>query len=169
MKLKALALVSMLALSGNVMADTASASVVWTGLVPGSEDGETIKITGLGGGSIATGTLFVANNGTFTSNSVVLESRRANSQAAGEGSPGWQTGDLVNANWTLQSVVLNYGSTPATGAAAVVKNNGTAWEVGSQQTATNNITLSIDQTAEVETQVGEAVQAQVTVVASIAA
>lgn len=168
MKLKALALASMLAISGNALAETASASLVWSGYVPGTEDGQRIKITGLNNGAIGSGTLIVANNGTFTSNQVVLESRRANALA---GENGWAIGDLVNATWTLSSAQVNYGGVPATDATVVVRNNGTVWAQGQtgQITGTNNVNITVQQTTPIEVGVNSTVQAQVTVLAQIPA
>lgn len=154
MNFKKAAIIAALALSSNVMAADPSASVVWSGLVPGSVDGDVIKITGLAGGAIGNGTLMVAPDGTFTSNEVNLEARLVD------------TGALQEATWTLSGSVVNYGSSDATAANLIVKNNGTEWEKGSEIGSTDKINLSVAQDAEIYTAVGEAVQVQVTVVAS---
>ncbi|WP_217540365.1 hypothetical protein [Vibrio metschnikovii] len=154
MNFKKVAIIAALALSSNAMAQDPAASVVWTGLVPGSAEGDVIKITGLAGGAIATGTLLVASDGTFTSNEVNLESRKISDN------------QLQEAIWTLSSSIVNYGSSAATGANLIVKNNGSAWEKGSNLPATSKVNLTVAQDAAIDTSVGEAVQAQVTVVAA---
>ncbi|WP_217520383.1 hypothetical protein [Vibrio metschnikovii] len=154
MKFKKTAMIAALVLSSNVMAADPTASVLWTGLVPGSVEGDAIKITGLAGGAINNGTLIVARDGTFTSNEVNLESHLV------------ETNELQEATWTLSSSIVNYGSSVATDANLIVKNNGAEWVKGTEINNTDRVTLSVAQDAAVETAVGEAVQVQVTVVAS---
>lgn len=154
MNFKKASIIAALVLSSSAMAADPSASVIWSGLVPGSVSGDTIKITGLSGGVIGNGTLMVASDGTFTSNEVVLESRLVDDNV------------LQEATWTLSSSVVNYGSSDATAANLIVKNDGAEWTKGSEISGTDRINLSVAQDAEVETAVGEAVQVQVTVVAS---
>lgn len=154
MNFKKATIIAALALSSNAMAADPSASVVWTGLVPGSVEGDVIKITGLAGGSISNGTLLVAPDGTFTSNEVNLESRTV------------EKGDLQESTWTLTNAIVSYGSSDASSANLIVKNNGTAWERGAEIEGASKINISVAQDTEVNTAVGDSVQAQVTVVAS---
>ncbi|MGL4828351.1 MAG: hypothetical protein ACRCXG_03520 [Vibrio sp.] len=56
-------------------ADEASAEVIWSGLIGSSVPSTNLKITGEGGGEIASGTLFIDKDGKFTSTEVILEAR----------------------------------------------------------------------------------------------
>lgn len=162
MNFKKATIIAALVLSSNAMAADApgvihtdpSASVVWSGLVPGSVEGSAIKITGLGGGAFRNGTLSVAPDGTFTSSEINLESRLV------------ENGDLKEATWTLTNSVVKYGSSDATAAKLTVKNNGAQWTEGLAIGKTSRINLSVAQDAAIDTAVGDAVQVQVTVVAS---
>lgn len=58
-------------------ADTqeARATIIWNGLIGSTVPGTNLKITGAGGSDIADGTLYVKDDGTFTSSSVIIEAR----------------------------------------------------------------------------------------------
>lgn len=154
MNFKKATIIAALVLSSNAMAADPSASVVWSGLVPGSVEGSDIKITGLGGGAFRNGTLSVAPDGTFTSSEINLESRLV------------ANGGLKEATWTLSNSVVKYGSSDAASAKLTVKNNGTTWAQGTEIAKASKINLSVAQDAAIDTAVGDAVQVQVTVVAS---
>jgi len=138
-----------------------TASVVWSGMVPGSTVGTDLMITGLAGGSIGNGTLVVATDGTFTSSTVILESHENTGTLLAP-----VVGDITTANWTLSSALINYTTSSATGTTLVVSSDGATWAVGSQMAATDTLRLNVAQTADVDTTTGELVQVQVTVVAS---
>lgn len=138
-----------------------TASVVWSGMVPGSTAGDTIMITGLAGGAIGSGTLLVANDGSFTSSTIILESHE---NTGTEAAP--VVGDITLAKWTLSSALVNYTTSAATDAVLDVKSNGTTWAVGAELASENTLRLEVAQTAALDTTTGELVQVQVTVVAS---
>lgn len=70
-------------------ADEASAEVIWSGLIGSSVPSENLVITGEGGGDIASGTLFIEEDGKFTSTEVTLEARDYDStlEAIGDRQP----------------------------------------------------------------------------------
>jgi len=53
----------------------ATATIIWNGAIGTTVPGSNLIITGVGGGDIASGTLFVENDGTFTSSTVALQAR----------------------------------------------------------------------------------------------
>ncbi|GLR03866.1 hypothetical protein GCM10007906_14530 [Vibrio hyugaensis] len=59
-------------------ADEALADAIWSGVVGGSVPSSNLIITGESGGDIQQGTLYVNQDGTFTSSNVVLEARDYN-------------------------------------------------------------------------------------------
>lgn len=54
-------------------AQEARSTIIWNGLIGSSVPGSNLKITGAGGADIADGTLYINDDGTFTSSSVILE------------------------------------------------------------------------------------------------
>ncbi|WP_261885603.1 hypothetical protein [Vibrio pomeroyi] len=78
--------------SGSVYAadDAAIANVIWSGDIGSSIPSSNLIITGLGGGDIETGKLYVDSKGTFSSSEVVLESRQFDPETAtvGDRQPG---------------------------------------------------------------------------------
>lgn len=160
MKKTALALA--LAFSASAMASNPVANIVWAGFVPGSVAGDTLVITGLSGQAIENGQLVVATDGSFTSTGVTLESRAF---TPGTGGAAGTVGALANANWTLSNAQVSYSGSSASGTALVVKADGSAWTVGSKQSAKNTLNLTVEQTNAVDVSAGGSVQAQVTIVA----
>ncbi|MBY7732124.1 hypothetical protein JHW46_17425 [Vibrio splendidus] len=89
--------------SGSVYAadDVATADAIWSGVIGNSVPSSNLIITGLGGGDIQTGELYIKSDGTFTSSELILESRQFDSDTSETGNrqPG--------ATWTyLTSQVL---------------------------------------------------------------
>ncbi|MBS0041131.1 hypothetical protein KFE26_02240 [Shewanella sp. M16] len=156
--------IAAVAISSSAYAVDPTASVVWNGMVPGSTGGDTIMITGLAGGAIGGGTLVVANGGSFTSSTIILE--------AHETTDGVTPGDITVANWTLSSALLNYTTTATTGLNLEVQNDGTLWNIGevlgagAVDTGIDTLRLTVSQDADAGTTSGELVQVQVTVVAA---
>ena len=90
---KLLAAALLIATAGVAQAEeAATAEVTWLGNVSSTVDGETLKITGAGGGEIGSGTLSVSEDGSFTASSVVVESRAIADDA------------LTDAMWTFNNV-----------------------------------------------------------------
>ncbi|ENK2091614.1 TPA: hypothetical protein I7671_04315 [Vibrio vulnificus] len=81
----------------------ATAQVVWNGFVGNTVEGSNLIITGIGGGEIGSGTLFVEPDGTFTSSQVVLEAHDfdTDTQTVGERQP--------SASWTYVSSQVMVG------------------------------------------------------------
>lgn len=98
---KLLAAALLVAITGTAHAETAAtANVKWVGLVDSVTDGETIKITGAGGGAIENGTLSVSSDASFTATSVVVEAR----YIADATDSSYAANDLAEAQWTFTNV-----------------------------------------------------------------
>lgn len=98
-----LAIAGLCAMSAGAFAatDSAHAVVTWSGSVPGVLPGNTITITGLGKGAIASGTLNVEADGTFASQTAVILESHSFDDTLPEAD---QIGDLVDATWSLTNV-----------------------------------------------------------------
>ncbi|HGO5291157.1 hypothetical protein EQ875_01425 [Photobacterium damselae subsp. damselae] len=104
-----LAIAGLCAMSSGAFAatDSANAVVTWKGTVPGVLPGNTITITGLGGGDIPPGQLSVLDDGTFASSaSVILESHSFDDTKP----ESEKVGDLIQATWKLKGVSVTPAS-----------------------------------------------------------
>lgn len=99
--------------------DVATADAIWTGVIGNSVPSSNLIITGLGGGDIQTGELYVTSEGTFTSSEVVLEARDFDSENS-------TTGDRQpQANWTYVTSQVLVGGQLTQDAQVSVFNGGT--------------------------------------------
>lgn len=148
--------------------DSASASAVWTGFVPGVIDSSSIIITGRDGGKILDGTLLVLEDGSFTSTPVRLESRVYKDP---------NIGDVIDTvNWTVDGIQVLYNGV-GTMSEEFLKNNVTVSFNGTDVVNRDPSSMFSDE-GRVDVQIrnegavdgvipGTAVQAQVTVVATV--
>lgn len=164
---KKLALASLaVAAFGTAQANTGSAVVNWTGLMPGS-NADGLVITGVAGSlDIPNGTITAEEDGTFTSSSVILESHLNDGDAT---TP--VVGALTAATWSVSSKTLAYGGTfdPTLGANIEVIADGVAVADEADLVAGQAETISLAVQSTTPTDVatpGDAVQATLTVVAS---
>ncbi|MGY3925616.1 hypothetical protein [Aeromonas simiae] len=168
---KTMLAMALAATAATVMAadDKASASAVWTGFVPGVVTDSAITITGRDGGQILDGTLLVLEDGSFTSTPVRLEARDYD---AVDG-----VGDLVtNASWTVDGIQVLYSGVGTLSdedieSNVVVSFDGTDM-VNRDPISTYTVRPVVDvqirnKAAVVGVTPGTAVQAQVTVVATV--
>ncbi|WP_038880796.1 hypothetical protein [Vibrio jasicida] len=161
---KKVALASLvLAAIGTAQAADPQATVVWTGSIPSVQPGDTILITGLGGDLTAqSGALTPAADGTFTSETIVLESRL---NAGSAETP--EVGALQNANWQIASSTLTYGGVTNNAATLEVSIDGVVVTDDAAAAAdANSIRLSVAQNSPLTDVGGDSVQAAVTVLAS---
>lgn len=176
MNLKKIVLASaaVIAMSAPAYAVDPTASAVWTGLVSGSTAGDTMVITGLGGGAIGTGTITINQDGTFSSNNSIIMEARSNTGTLAVP----VVGNLVTeATWTLASVnVLIPGvdtveitnTTQVYDGSTVLPVGGT---VGGTGTGKNTVDLSVANATAVTNlnlSTGSSAQVQVNMVASTA-
>lgn len=133
--------------SGSVHAadDVATADAIWSGVIGNSVPSSNLIITGLGGGDIQTGELFVTSEGTFTSSEVVLEARDFDSANS-------TTGDRQPlANWTYVTSQVLVGGQITQDADVSVFNGGTeltAAQPNSHQGA--YVELSVENTTPIQ-------------------
>ncbi|MDQ2164982.1 MULTISPECIES: hypothetical protein [Vibrio] len=151
MNFKKAAIIAAFAISSNAMANP-SVTAIWAGVVPGSSTGDVIKITGLNGSAVEQGELYVNADGTFASSQVRLEARKID------------TNELHAAQWTVTNTTVAYSTSGATGANLDIYLDGTSWIDGPVNAASFDLTLV--QTKALDVVPGEAVNAQVTLVAS---
>ena len=149
---------------GTAQAADPQATVVWSGVVPGTTAGDTLIITGLGGDqSEQTGALTPAGDGTFTSESIVLEARVNESGDA----TAPIVGALQAANWSIASSALTYAGISNNDAALEVMIDGVVVaDTANAAASVESISLSVAQNAPLTDVDGDTVQASVTVLAS---
>ncbi|MEG3221088.1 hypothetical protein PD716_10630 [Vibrio gigantis] len=112
--------------SGSVYAadnyEAALADAVWQGTIGSSVPGTNLIITGEAGGDIQRGTLYIDQDGTFTSSNVILEAR--DYTPAGGGVGGADPEDIgarqPNAEWTYVSSQVLIGNQVTSDAAVSV-------------------------------------------------
>ncbi|HIF9081096.1 TPA: hypothetical protein ACX6NP_003957 [Photobacterium damselae] len=104
-----LAIAGLCAMSAGAFAatDSADAVVTWKGTVPGVLPGNTITITGLGGGKIPLGQLSVLEDGTFASSAAVILESHSFDDTKPESE---RVGDLIQATWKLKGVSVTPAS-----------------------------------------------------------
>ncbi|HGY9597160.1 TPA: hypothetical protein ACOJPH_004874 [Vibrio campbellii] len=143
-----------------------TATVVWSGVIPGNTAGDTLLITGLGGDlTEQSGTLTPAADGTFTSETIVLEARVNDGVDAANP----VVGALQSANWSIASSTLTYGGVSNTTAALEVSIDGVVvTDTAAAATGAETIGLSVAQNAPLTDVGGQTVQAAVTVLATSA-
>ncbi|MHC0041878.1 hypothetical protein ACGDLY_001305 [Vibrio campbellii] len=154
---------------GTAQAADPTATVVWSGKVPGISQGDALVITGLGGDlSEQSGALTPAGDGTFTSETIVLEAHNNDSVDA-DPAANPVVGDLASANWSIASSTLTYGGVSNTSAVLEVSIDGTVvTDNAAAATGATSIGLSVAQNAALTDVEGDTVQAAVTVLASAA-
>ena len=101
---------SISALSFTAYANTdATATIIWNGAIGETVPGSNLIITGEGGGDISSGTLYIEDNGTFTSSSVGLQARDYTPEVEGIGEEGIGGEDAIvgdiqpYASWSYMS------------------------------------------------------------------
>ena len=133
--------------SGSVYAadDVATADAIWSGVIGNSVPSSNLIITGLGGGDIQTGELFVTSEGTFTSSEVVLEARDFDSASS-------TTGDRQPlANWTYVTSQVLIGGQITQDADISVFNGGTELTVATPNSYQGSyVELSVANTTEIQ-------------------
>lgn len=149
---------------GTAQAADPQATAVWSGVVPGAAAGDNLIITGLGGSLEAlTGALTPAADGTFTSETIVLEARQ---NISGDATAP-DVGDLVAADWSIASSTVTYGGISNTDALLEVSIDGVAVaDTANAAASVETIGLSVAQTNPLTDVDGQTVQAAVTVLAS---
>ncbi|CAK2849679.1 conserved exported hypothetical protein [Vibrio crassostreae] len=133
--------------SGAVYAadDVATADAIWTGAIGNSVPSSNLIITGLGGGDIQTGELYVTSEGTFTSSEVVLEARDFDSTNT-------TTGDRQPlANWTYVTSQVLVGGQITQDAQVSVFNGGTELTAAQPNSYQGSyVELSVANTTEIQ-------------------
>lgn len=133
--------------SGSVYAadDVATADAIWSGIIGSSVPSSNLIITGLGGGDIETGQLFIDAEGKFTSSDVVLEARDFDSESA-------ITGDRQPlANWTYVASQVLIDGQLTQDAQVSVFNDGTELTVATPNSYQGSyVKLSVANTAEIQ-------------------
>ncbi|MGF1903075.1 hypothetical protein [Aliivibrio sifiae] len=82
----------------------ATATIIWNGAIGETVPGSNLIITGEGGGDIASGTLYIEDDGTFTSSSVGLQARDYTPEVEGMGGEDAIVGDIQpDASWSYMS------------------------------------------------------------------
>ncbi len=88
----------------------ATATIIWNGTIGETVPGSNLIITGEGGGDIASGTLYIEDDGTFTSTSVGLQAHDYTPGVEGETPVDAVVGDIQpNASWTYMSSTVMIG------------------------------------------------------------
>ncbi|MGI9918418.1 hypothetical protein [Vibrio owensii] len=150
---------------GTAQAADPQATVVWSGVIPDASFGDTLLITGLNGDlSAQTGALTPNADGTFNSETIVLEARN------NDGSVDTPVvGDLVNADWTIANSAISYDGVSLTDAVLEVAIDGTqVVDTAAAATGVQTIGLSVAQASPLSDVGGSTVQASVTVLAKTA-
>ncbi|ELU8564351.1 hypothetical protein [Vibrio parahaemolyticus] len=151
MNLKKTALLATIVAAGMGTAsivNAATATAVWTGLVPSNTPDDELVITGQGGSTGDLSGMIIANaDGTFESDPVVMEARA--NDAATPGAPAIP-GDLVDAQWTVNDVAVRYDNKILSDAVTVVRINGTDVEMGGDAGTAQVISAQILQTKSLE-------------------
>ncbi|MEZ8236621.1 hypothetical protein AB6C62_24310 [Vibrio splendidus] len=167
-KKSALASVLLMGMAANAnAADSASATVVWSGLVPGSIASDSLIITGEDSSTLAlTGTIVAEADGTFETSNVVLEAHNNTADEDG-GEP--VIGALASANWKVTSMNATYNSAEQPGQTLEAYVDGSKVSKGETVGNKQFISVSLKQTAELDsTNVADTtVQASLTVMADV--
>ncbi|MFM2657163.1 Uncharacterised protein [Vibrio owensii] len=152
---------------GSAQAADPTATLTWTGIVPDSNAGDTLLITGQGGSlEIQNGTITAQADGTFTSSSIVVEARTNTSGDAANP----VVGDLADATWSVQNPTITYGGTfdPTLNENLIVFADGVQVTDNSDilGAQASTVSLAVGNDTPVADVEGGAVQASITVVAS---
>lgn len=142
-----------------------NATMTWTGTVPVTNASDTLVITGLAGDLTAlNGTITTNTTGAFESDAIVLEAHTNDGDAAAP-----TVGALSSANWTLVSSGVTYDGIANPAQLVEVNINGAPVATGDVVSATETISTTVKQTADLpEAEVGgSTVQANVTVMADV--
>jgi len=117
----------------------ATATIIWNGAIGATVPGSNLIITGIGGGDIASGTLFVEDDGTFTSSAVALQARDYTAEVEGGvggiGAADAIVGDIQpDASWSYMGSTVMIDGQVTTDAEVIVTDllSNTALELGGQ-------------------------------------
>lgn len=146
-------------------ADPASATVVWTGMVPGSLASNSVIITGENGSLLElTGDVVAAADGKFKTSEIVLEAHKNSGDAA---SP--TVGELALANWTVSDMNANYDNKQHPDQTLEAYVNGDKVAKGASVDGKETIKVFLKQTAELDSAsvADTTVQASLTMMADL--
>jgi hypothetical protein len=166
-KKSALASVLLMGMAANAnAADPASATVVWTGLVPGSVASDSVIITGEDSSTLElTGQIVAEADGTFQTSNIVLEAH-SNTAEAGAAPV---IGALASANWTVHSMNATYDNAVQPGQTLEAYVDGNKVAKGDSVKSKQSISVSLKQTAALDSAdvADTTVQASLTVMADL--
>lgn len=166
-KKSALASVLLMGMAANAnAAGPASATVVWTGLVPGSIASDSVIITGKDSSLLElTGEIIAEADGKFQTSNIVLEAH-SNTATAGNDPV---IGALASANWTVHSMNATYDNLEQVGQTLEAYVDGSKVDLGDSVDGKQSISVSLKQTAELDAaEVADTtVQATLTVMADL--
>ncbi|MEZ9156390.1 hypothetical protein AB4510_18840 [Vibrio sp. 10N.222.54.B12] len=166
-KKSALASVLLMGMAANAnAADSASATVVWTGLVPGSIASDSLIITGEDSSTLElTGEIVAEADGTFQTSNVVLEAHKNTATSGAEP----VIGALASANWTVHSMNATYDNAVQPGQILEAYVDGSKVAKGDSVDNKQSISVSLKQTAELDSAnvADTTVQASLTVMADV--
>lgn len=145
---------------------SANATVIWTGTVPVTSPSDAMIITGLAGDLTAlNGTITPKTDGTFASDSIILESHTNDGDAAAP-----VVGALAAANWTIADASVTFDGVANAAQIVEIDVNGASVVVGDVIPSIETVATKVSQTAALpEAEVGgTTVQASVTIMADLA-
>ncbi|AQS37089.1 hypothetical protein Sps_01929 [Shewanella psychrophila] len=171
MNAKILLPLALIALSGSALADDATTTLHWKGIVPTVAPGEGVIITGPSGRLpyVDSAGLDVKDStGVFTSDQISLELHYRNcadgtAAVAGACADGFMEGEVAeavgeiipDAEWTMSSLETVIGTLDTTGMGTVVKMEGTQMDKSVPVTATTGtVTFTTENTESVVTSMG---------------
>lgn len=171
MNAKILLPLALIALSGSALADDATTTLHWKGIVPTLVPGEGVIITGPSGRLpyVDSAGLDVKDaTGVFTSDQISLELHYRNcadgtAAVAGACADGFMAGEtaeavgdiIADAEWTMSSLETVIGTLDTTGMGTVVKMEGTQMDKSVPVTATTGtVTFTTENTESVITSMG---------------